>query len=113
MFQQLANSKITFNNHINVSSHSASNMRLYEATGVGTCLLTDWKENLPEFFEPDTEIVTYRSVDECVEKVQWLLAHPQQREQIAKAGQARTLKDHTFAQRAIQLDEIIRKALST
>lgn len=112
MFQQLVNSKVTFNNHIKLSSGSASNMRLFEATGVGTCLLTDWKENLSELFEIDREVVTYKSVDECIEKVKWLLEHPQEREAIAKAGQARTLKDHTFAQRAIQLDEIIRKALS-
>jgi spore maturation protein CgeB len=39
--------------------------------------------------------------------------HPQERELIAKAGQARILKDHTFAQRAIQLDEIIREVLSS
>ena len=112
MFQQLLNSKVTFNNHINVSSNSASNMRLFEATGVGTCLLTDWKENLSELFEIDREVVTYKSVDECIEKAKWLLEHPQEREQIAKVGQARTLKDHTFAQRAVELDEIIRKALS-
>jgi hypothetical protein len=113
MFQQLVNSKVTFNNHINVSSGSASNMRLFEATGVGTCLLTDWKENLSEVFEVDREVVTYKSVDECIEKVKWLLEHPQEREAIAKAGQARTLKDHTFAQRAVQLDKIISEALSS
>ena len=88
-------------------------MRLFEATGVGTCLLTDWKENLSELFEIDREIVTYKSVDECIEKAKWLLEHPQERELIAKAGQARTLKDHTFAQRAVQLDKIIREALSS
>jgi spore maturation protein CgeB len=86
-------------------------MRLFEATGVGTCLLTDWKDNLPKLFEPEKEVVTYKSVEECIEKVKWLLDHPQEREAIAKAGQARTLKDHTFAQRAIQLDEIIKRQL--
>ncbi|QUS59320.1 glycosyltransferase [Synechocystis sp. PCC 7338] len=112
MYQQLANSKITFNNHINISSQSASNMRLFEATGVGTCLVTDWKSNLTELFEPDFEIVTYRNVDECIEKVKWLLENNEVCQGIAKAGQQRTLKDHTFAQRAIQLDKIIRQALS-
>jgi hypothetical protein len=109
MFQCLYNSKVTFNNHINISSQSASNMRLFEATGVGTCLLTDWKPNLHELFEPDYEVVTYRSVEECIEKVKWLLDHPQESEAIAKAGQLRTLKDHTFAQRSIQLDKIIKQ----
>ena len=87
-------------------------MRLYEATGVGTCLLTDWKPNLHELFEPDKEVVAYQSPEECVEKIKWLLEHPEERERIAQAGQARTLQKHTFAQRAIQLNEIIQTNLS-
>jgi spore maturation protein CgeB len=113
MYQKLYESQITFNNHIDVAAQYASNMRLYEATGVGTCLLTDWQPNLQEVFELDREVVTYRSAEEAIEKVQYLLTHEQERKKIAKAGQARTLKDHTFAQRAIQLDEIIKKALLT
>jgi hypothetical protein len=112
MYQTILDSKIILNIHADSSPTHASNMRLFETTGVGTCLLTDWKENLSELFEIDREVVTYKSVDECIEKAKWLLEHPQERELIAKAGQARTLKDHTFAQRAVQLDEIIRKALS-
>ena len=108
MYQTLRKSKVTFNHHIDISANSASNMRLFEATGVGACLITDWKNNLKEFFVPEQEVVTYKSVDECVEKVKWLLRHPQERQMIAKAGQARTLKDHTFGQRAVQLDKIIK-----
>jgi spore maturation protein CgeB len=109
MYQQLHNSKLTLNTHIDVSSHSASNMRLFEATGVGTSLLTDWKENLPEFFDPELEVVTYRNVEECIEKVNYLLEHETERKAIAAAGQRRTLKDHTVKQRVEQIDEIIRK----
>ena len=107
MFQKLFESRITLNTHIDLAGPFAVNMRLYEATGVGTCLLTDWKPTLHELFEPDREVVTYQSPEECVEKVKWLLEHPQERETIARAGQARTLKEHTFTQRAMQLDEII------
>jgi spore maturation protein CgeB len=107
MFQTLRNSKVALNCHIDISPCSASNMRLFEATGVGTCLITDWKENLTQLFEPDREVVTYRSAEECSEKVKWLLDHPQQRNAIAQAAKARTLKDHTFIHRAIQLDRII------
>ncbi len=113
MFQTLRDSKATFNSHIDLSANSASNMRLFEATGVGTCLVTDHKTNLHDLFEPDYEVLTYRSSEECTEKVKWLLAHPQQREAIAKAGQARTLKDHTIDKRAYQFDEILRQALMT
>lgn len=109
MFQTLRNSKLTLNSHIDVSPRSASNVRLFEATGVGTCLITDWKENISELFEPDKEVVTYKSPAECVEKAKWLLQNHAQRKAIAKAGQSRTLRDHTFARRAERLDEIIKR----
>jgi spore maturation protein CgeB len=111
MFQVLASSKISLNNHIDISRNSASNMRLFEVTGVGTCLLTDWKPNLQEIFDIDREIVTYSSIEECVEKIRWLLNNPRAIEAIAKAGQTRTLKDHTFDNRALVLDEIMQDFL--
>jgi spore maturation protein CgeB len=111
MFQTLKNSKITFNCHIDVSPRSASNMRMFEATGVSTCLVTDWKENIQTLFEPDYEVVTYKSLAECVEKIQWLLMHPEQRQAIAQAAQQRVFNQHTFKQRAHQLNDIITKVL--
>ena len=112
MFQQLHDSRVALNTHIDISPVSASNMRLFEATGVGTCLLTDWKANLSELFEPDAEVVTYRDADECVEKVRYLLEHEAVRRRIADAGQRRTLRDHNFDARAAQIDAVIREALS-
>ncbi|MHB9094566.1 MAG: CgeB family protein [Eubacteriales bacterium] len=111
MFQTLRNSKATFNSHIDISPRFASNMRLFEAAGVGACLVTDWKENIHELFEIDKEVITYKSAEECVEKVKWLIDHDAAREAIAKAGQTRAMKDHTFARRAVELDEIIRREL--
>jgi spore maturation protein CgeB len=113
MFQQLHDSKVALNTHIDISTNNASNLRLFEATGVGACMLTDWKSNLRELFEPDAEVVTYRSVEECVEKVRYLLTHENERRSIAAAGQRRTLRDHTYAQRARQIDQIIRVAFQT
>ncbi len=108
MFQKLRDSRVVFNNHIDISPVSASNMRLFEATGVGACLITDWKENLSELFEPDTEVLTYRTGEECVEKVNYILENEDERQAIAAAGQRRTLREHTFDNRAARIDEIIR-----
>lgn len=113
MFRQLRASRVALNTHIDISTHSASNMRLFEATGVGACLLTDWKENLSELFEPDAEVVAYRNAEECVEKVKYLLAHESRRRDIAAAGQRRTVRDHSFASRAALVDSIIREELSS
>ena len=46
MFDILRRSRIALNHHIEISGPYANNMRLYETTGVGTPLLTDWKQNL-------------------------------------------------------------------
>ena len=40
MYKILGRSKISFNRHINTAENNANNMRLYEATGMGSLLLT-------------------------------------------------------------------------
>lgn len=111
MFKALSKSKIGFNSHGGVAGDYAANVRLFEVTGVGSCLLTDHKKNITDFFEPDKEVVTYKSAEECVEKVNWLLSHPDELKNIAAAGQRRTLKYHTFERRAEELNEVILKLL--
>ena len=113
MFQKLRDSRVVFNQHIDISPVSASNMRLFETTGVGACLLTDWKKNLSELFVPDEEVLTYDSAEECAEKVRYILERESLRRQIAEAGQRRTLREHTFVNRAARIDEIIRKVLDS
>jgi hypothetical protein len=111
MLRALSKCKIGFNCHIDATGEYAGNVRLFEITGVGACLLTDWKVNIHELFEPDLEIVTYTSADDLAEKVRWLMDHPNERKAIAARGQQRTIRDHSFAKRAVQLDEIIRADL--
>lgn len=111
MFKTLRKSQVTFNCHIDISEKSASNMRLFESTGVGSCLLTDDKENLNSLFEPDYEVVTYSSSEECIEKATWLIENPEKRQEIAKAGQKRTLEYHSFDKRAVDLIDIVKKYL--
>jgi hypothetical protein len=111
-FKILSRSKMTLNNHIDCAGDFAGNIRLFEATGMESCLVTDWKINLPEMFEPDTEIVTYRTPDECAEKVRYLLDREHERRSIAAAGQRRTLRDHTYARRAEQVNEIFSRLLA-
>lgn len=111
MFQTLRDSKIVLNIHADSSPLFASNQRLFETTGVGTCLITDWKENIGELFETDSEAVSYKTAEECSEKVTWLLDHPEELERIAKAGQARTLRDYTISRRGERLHEIIQSCL--
>jgi hypothetical protein len=111
MYQILADSKITINSHIDFAGKKAANIRLFEATGVGTCLLTDWKENLKDFFEIDKEIVAFKTIDECIEKVKYLLENDSERRTIAKAGQERTLRDYNLEKRFGVFAEFLEKMI--
>lgn len=112
MYKVLSKSKLCFNIHGDIAKKCAGNVRLFEATGIGTCLVTDWKENMANLFELDKEVVTYKSVDECIDKVKWLLANLAEAEKIAKAGKERTLRDHTIENRVKIIDSALRKGLN-
>lgn len=111
MYNLLHQSKVTFNKHADLGWGGVGNMRMFEATGVGTCLVTDMGKNMRDLFEPDKEVVTYTSIDEAVEKVNYLMEHEGAATGIASAGQRRTLKDHTINIRCQQIDEVIQKNL--
>lgn len=111
MFYLLGASKITINRHIDVAENYANNMRLFEATGCGALLITDYKDNLSDLFEIGEEIVVYHSPEECIELVRYYLSHPDEAEKIAKAGQARTLRDHVYEKRMEQTAKILSRHL--
>jgi spore maturation protein CgeB len=110
MYRVLRRARIAVNRHIREAGDYANNMRLYEATGVGTMLVTDEKANISELFEPGREVVTYRDARSLADAVNHYLAHEHERQAIAAAGQARTLSDHTYAARMRELVEILGRA---
>lgn len=103
MYRALRASRITLNSHIDAAGAEAGNMRLFEATGVGGFLLTDFKDNLHTLFEPESEVAVWRSVDDCLSKIERYLGDDQQRTAIASQGQARTLERHTYRRRVEQI----------
>lgn len=111
MYELLRQSKVSLNNQIGISRGHATNTRMYQVTGCGSCLLTDWKPDLAEKFEIDREVVTYRSPEEAVEKARYLLDNPGVASEIARAGQRRTLESHSFRNRCEQLNEIFQEKL--
>lgn len=111
MYRIIRQAKICINRHSSASGEYANNMRLYETTGLGTCLVTDAKDNLNALFIEGKEVISYQSGDELVEQVQYYLQHADEREAIAKAGQQRTLRDHTYQQRIQELDTILKRYL--
>lgn len=112
MFSLFYNSKIILNGHIGVAGSYAGNMRLFEVTGLGSCLLTDNKKNLSDLFDTSKEIVVYDSVEDCIAKAKWLLDNEVERKKIADAGHQRTMKYHTVENRCRLILDIIDNELN-
>jgi len=80
--------RIAVSKHISsVADVYANIMTLYEATGVGTLLVIDHRQDLHTLFKPGKEVIAYHSPEECVELIQYYLAHEDERQGVAQAGQ--------------------------
>lgn len=111
MYKILAQSKIVINRHIGVSGNYANNMRLYEATGMGAMLITDNKKNLDDLFKIGKEVVSYNNAKDLIQKILYFSENEEERNKIAKAGQEKTLKEHSYSVRMKELVKIIEKYL--
>jgi hypothetical protein len=109
MYSILGRSHVTLNTHLDVSGPYANNMRLYEATGSGALLVTDEKADLAELFAPGEEVATYRTPAECRDVVAHYLRHPEEAEAVGRAGQRRTLAEHTYERRMAELVTIVER----
>jgi hypothetical protein len=111
MFELLHRSHITLNRHIDTAENNANNMRLFESTGMGALLITDRKDNLSSFFEVGKEVLAYSTPQECSDLVLYFLKNRTEAEEIAKAGQLRTLNDHSYTRRMEKTSEILLQKL--
>ncbi len=85
--------------------------RLFEVTGSGTMLLAFHQESISEYFEIGKELITFKDEEDCLQKINYYLQNTAELEKIADAGRIRTLKEHTFENRANQLLTIINKTV--
>ncbi len=73
--------------------------RAFEIPGCGGLLLTEEAPGLERFYEIGAEVMAFRGHRDLLRAVRWLLEDDERREAIARAGMARTLRDHTYERR--------------
>lgn len=81
------------------SDFYALKMRDFDAPMSGSFYLTHDNHDLRALFAVDKEIATYHSIEDCVEKARYYLAHENERESIASAGYQRASDEHTWNNR--------------
>lgn len=108
MYDIYANSRIVVNRHGEIANGYSNNMRMYEATGMGAVLITEASKNIHDIFAPH-EVATYTDQDTLIERITYLLDHPDIAEKIAAAGCQRTLSEHTYVHRMQEVTHLLRR----
>ncbi len=112
MYRILSRSQMTINVHLDAAAGLAGNIRMFESTGMGALLITEDAPNIDKLYKSGEEVITYTSINDLIDKIAYYIDKPQERESIALAGQARTLKDHSTVQRSQELIEIFSRYLN-
>jgi GT2 family glycosyltransferase/tetratricopeptide (TPR) repeat protein/2-polyprenyl-3-methyl-5-hydroxy-6-metoxy-1,4-benzoquinol methylase len=97
--------RIVFNRSI----ENDVNMRVFEALGCGSMLVTNAldENGQAELFRDGVHIATYRDADELLDKVSFYLTRAELREKIAAAGRSKALENHTYQHR---MERLLREA---
>ncbi len=98
---------------INLSCISASDSKGVQSWGLtercygipycGGFLLMEERTHVKDDFVLAKEAVTYKGLDECVEKILFYLPRHEERRRIAEAAYARVVREHTYRHRAKKL----------
>lgn len=82
--------------------------RVFEAAGAAACLITDAWEGVEQFFEPGVEILVAHDGAAVSGFVRGLT--PERAREIGQAAYRRVLAEHTYAQRARQVESVLEGA---
>ena len=100
-------SKISINLQNPVSQINGVSCRVFEILACGGFPLTENKKDLSLYFDVGTEIVAFDGVDDLKDKIKYYLEHPDEREEIARRGRERVLREHTYKHRMEEMLRII------
>ncbi len=85
--------------HLSETPIKQVRLRDFEIPMCGGFYLTEYNEELAEFFEPDEEIVFFKDQEECIDKIKYYLKNNTERERIRMAGYIRAQHEHTWQRR--------------
>ncbi len=77
--------------------------RHFEIPACGGFVITSMADDLDKYYTPGKEIVIYSDLDDFVEKINYYLKNGEERKSIAKAGYERTIREHTYEKRFLDI----------
>lgn len=96
-------------NRIEVENAAGGNLRLADVPACGTVLLTEYSDDLTDYFDAQTEIATFRDKDGLIRMCRELLSDPELRLRIETAGALAMQRIGTYDDRMrVVLDDLNR-----
>ena len=71
-------------------------LRAFDIMGSGGFLLSNYQEELTQYFVNEEDMVIYESVEDALDKIQFYLSHEELRTKIAENGRRKTLEEHSL-----------------
>lgn len=106
MSRVFALSKINFNLSF-YCIRTGISVRILDILAAGGFLLTNYQEELADYFDLEKDFVLYESIEDAVEKTAFYLKHDDLRKRISSSGQKRTWENFSYE---IQLKKIFTTA---
>lgn len=98
----LYGAKIVFNN-FHYAEVSSVNQNYFEINGIGAFQLSDYKPTVDDYTGVPAEQVTYRTMDDAIDKIRYYLARPAKRHELADRQYTHFQQYHTLDRRVSQL----------
>jgi hypothetical protein len=99
------NLNVTRRSH--ATTFASSTARPFELAASGAAIVSNPYEGIERWFEPGRELLVVSSADEAVAAYRELLADPAAAEELGARARERVLDEHTYADRARRLLELI------
>ncbi|MEG6505068.1 CgeB family protein [Nitratidesulfovibrio sp. 1201_IL3209] len=87
----------------------AVNQRVFDVPATGSFVLTDWRDQIENLFEPGREVVCYAEPEEADDLLRRYLDHPEERARVVAAARRRILAEHTYEHRLRALLDHMRR----
>lgn len=95
-------------NNLHPAEITGVNARLFEATGSGGAVLTEFRPALPELFTAERELLAFHDFDELVDQASRLLSEHNLGARLGDAAAQRAHRDHSYE---VRLSALIEKVL--
>jgi spore maturation protein CgeB len=81
--------------------------RIFEAMACGAFVISDYQKDVFTLFKDGKHLVGFKDEDELIEKIEYYLKNPDERNAIAKCGRQEVLRNHKYVDRIERLLSVV------